>query len=80
MIKADTATDEILLVDKVSKDGGDYAVICPHCKRVIGIAGDDLSEIQGEQYHHRSNEFIACGGWLEISHDARYVKGLFDGM
>lgn len=66
-----TMSDEILEVSKVSKDGGDYCVICPHCKDLIGIEGDDLSEIQGEQYQHKR-----CGGWLEVSNDAHFVKGL----
>ncbi len=63
--------DEIRTVKRVTRDGDGYAVICPHCNRVIGIEGDDLSEIRGEQYQHRS-----CGGWLEVSHDAVFVKQL----
>ncbi|GER21303.1 hypothetical protein [Variovorax boronicumulans] len=55
----------------VSKDGGDYCVRCPHCRNIIGIEGDDMSEVRGEQYQHGS-----CGGWLEVSHDARFVKEL----
>ena len=65
------ATDEIMIVKRVSKDGGDYVVICPHCKRIIGVEGDDMSQIVGEQYKHS-----ACGGWLEVSHDARFVESL----
>lgn len=64
-----TEKNEILTVHKVTKDGGDYTVMCPHCKSLIGLEGDDLSEIRGEQFQHR-----ACGGWLEVSHDARFVK------
>ena len=63
-------TDEILTVTRVSKDGGDYVVKCPHCKAIIGIEGDDLSEIKGEQYLCR------CGGWLQVGFNARYVKEL----
>lgn len=66
-----TSTDEIKTVSKVSKDGGDYVVRCPHCNDVMGIEGDDLSEIQGEQYQHGR-----CGGWLEVDHGARFVREL----
>lgn len=66
-----TATDEIKTVMRVSKDGGDYVVRCPHCERVIGVEGDDLSEIRGEQYQHGK-----CGGWLQVGFNARYVKEL----
>lgn len=66
-----TTSDEIRTVHRVSKDGGDYVVRCPHCGQVVGIEGDDLSEIQGEQYQHR-----ACGGWLMVDYEARYVRTL----
>ncbi|MCX7208157.1 MAG: hypothetical protein NT086_19675 [Proteobacteria bacterium] len=65
------ATDEIIDINLVSKDGGDYCVRCPHCKQIIGIEGDDLSEIRGEQYQHRK-----CGGWMQIGWNARFVKEL----
>jgi len=65
------ATNDILGVRLVSKDGGDYCVRCPHCKQVIGIEGEDMSEIAGEQYQHQ-----ACGGWLEVSANPRFVKEL----
>ena len=35
------------------------------------IEGDDLSEIQGEQYQHR-----LCNGWLQVDFDARFVREL----
>lgn len=66
-----TVSDEIKTVHRVSKDGGDYVVRCPHCDQVLGIEGDDLSEIQGEQYRHP-----ACGGWLMVDYEARYVRAL----
>lgn len=66
-----TEKNEILTVHKVTKDGGDYTVRCPHCKALIGLEGDDLSEVRGEQFQHR-----ACAGWLEVSQDARFVKSL----
>lgn len=77
-------TDEILTVKLVSRDGGDYCVICPHCKQVIGIEGDDISEVLGEQYQHKKRERLGsrgirssgCDGWLQISSDARFVKEL----
>lgn len=75
------ATDEILTVQRVSKDGGTYCVKCPHCKEIIGIDGDDLSEIRGEQYQHKRREyqgargpkFIGCDGWLEVSRTAVFA-------
>lgn len=65
------ATDEILEVSRVSREQGEYIVKCPHCGAVIGLEGDDLSEMRGEQYHHK-----LCGGWLMVGYDARYVKEL----
>ena len=66
-----TVTDEIKRVRRVSKDGGDYIVKCPHCRRIMGVEGNDLSEILGEQYHDS-----ICGGWLEIDHGATFVREL----
>ena len=65
------ATDEILPVYRVTKDGGDYTVKCPHCRRLIGLDGDDLSQIRGEQFQHKH-----CGGWLEVVSSARFVPVL----
>ena len=65
------STDEILIVSCVTKDGGSYAVKCPHCIEIIGIEGDDLSEIRGEQFQHRT-----CGGWLQVRDTAFFVKTL----
>lgn len=67
-----STSDLILTVNVVTKDGGSYCVKCPHCKRFIGIDGDDMSEVRGEQYQHLNK----CGGWLQISPDARFVKEL----
>lgn len=77
------ATDEILTVNKVIKDNdGTYCVECPHCKAIIGIEGDSLNDIRGEQYQHKRREYpgphgmrsVGCDGWLEVSFDARMVK------
>lgn len=68
-----TASDEILTVRLVTKDGGDFCVRCPHCKNLIGVAGESLAEVKGEQYQHRNS---SCGGWLEVAHDARFVSEL----
>ena len=65
------ANDEIKPVSRVTKDGGDYTVKCPHCLRLIGLEGDDLSQIRGEQFQHKH-----CGGWLEVTHEARFVPVL----
>lgn len=83
-VTINTASDLILTVCKVSKDGGDYVVQCPHCKAIIGVQGQDLSEIRGEQFQHRRREFegprgmrsVGCDGWLEVSHDAVFVREL----
>ena len=77
--------DEILTVRIVSKDSdGSYVVQCPHCKQVIGVEGDWLSEIRGEQFQHKRREYqghsgpksIGCDGWLEVSQDAHLVDEL----
>lgn len=65
------ATDEILPVDRVTKDGGAYTVKCPHCRSLIGLEGESLSDMRGEQYQHQ-----LCGGWLEVTHSARFVQVL----
>lgn len=74
------ATDEILIVHRVIRDGdGTLCVKCPHCKTIIGIEGNRLSEVRGEQYQHRRKTYqtqhgtrsIGCDGWLEVSHDAK---------
>lgn len=76
--------NEIKTVRRVSKDGGDYCVKCPHCGGVIGIEGADLSEIQGEQYQHKRREWqdpcgmksFGCDGWLQVSSRAVFVAEL----
>lgn len=65
------ATDEILPVFRVTKDCGDYMVKCPHCLRLIGLEGDDMSQLRGEQFQHRH-----CGGWLGVAINARFVPVL----
>lgn len=65
------ASDEILPVDRVTKDSGDYTVKCPHCSRLLGVEGDDMSQIRGEQFQHRY-----CGGWFEVTRSARFVAAL----
>lgn len=79
----DTA-NAILTVGRVSRDGGDYVVKCPHCHEIIGIQGEDLSEVRGEQFQHKRREYpgprglktIGCEGWLEVSHKATFVREL----
>ena len=53
----DNTTKLILTVQRVSRDGGDYVVQCPHCQSIIGVDGEDMSEIRGEQYQHRRREY-----------------------
>lgn len=64
------ATDEILTVTKVFKDGSDWGVKCPHCKRVLGLPS---GPVRGEQFQDRTGSGYGCGGWFEVSHDARVV-------
>ena len=74
----------ILNVTRVTKDGGSYGVKCPHCRLVIGIDGDDLSEVRGEQFQHKRREYpgpngpksSGCDGWMQISEDAVFVRDL----
>lgn len=68
--------NEIKDVRLVSKDFGSYCVRCPHCGEIIGIDGDDMSEVRGEQYQHRINGTAGCGGWMQIDWDARFVREL----
>lgn len=81
--KTTIATDEILTVHRVIRDGdGTLCVTCPHCNTIIGIEGDDMDEIRGEQYQHKRREYpgphgtrsTGCDGWLEVSHDAKAVR------
>jgi hypothetical protein len=82
--KTAQGADLILTVRRVSKDGGGYVVKCPHCEFVIGIEGDDLSEIRGEQFQHRRREYpgpngprsSGCDGWLAVSRNAVFVREL----
>jgi hypothetical protein len=48
-------------------DGG-LICRCPHCQAVIGVEGEDGDDVRGEQFQCR------CGGWLEITNNARYIK------
>lgn len=67
-----SASDEILLVRQFSRDTDrSFTARCPHCHQVIGLEGDDLDEIRGEQYQHKR-----CGGWLEVSDTAAFVREL----
>lgn len=63
-------SDEIKTVHRYCReDDGEVCVLCPHCGWIIGL---ERGPFKGEQYLHKSNR--KCGGWLEVSHDARYVK------
>lgn len=66
------ASDETLLVSQVGRDTDrSYTARCPHCHEVIGLEGDDIDEIRGEQYQHKR-----CGGWLEVCNAAAFVHEL----
>lgn len=73
------ATDEILTVRVVSKDGGDYIFRCPHCGQVVGTDATELDEVRGQQYQHRirtSFGTAGCDGWVEIADNAVRVREL----
>lgn len=84
LARPDESANYILAVRRVGRDGGDYVVKCPHCKTIIGIEGDDMSEIRGEQYQHKRREYqgprgpryVGCDGWMEVDHDAVFVREL----
>ena len=64
-------TDEILTVDRYSRDDdGSWVVFCPHCKRPLGL---EPGPVRGEQFQDR-----ACGGWLEVAHDAKRVHNIHE--
>lgn len=64
------ATDEILTVTRIIKDGGDWCAKCPHCKQIVGLPD---GPVRGEQFQHRTHSGHGCGGWFDVSHDARAV-------
>lgn len=66
-----TATDEIKMVTRVSNDGGDWIVKCPHCKGIVTLASGPF---RGEQFTHTNTG--GCGGWFEVSSNARAVETL----
>lgn len=70
------ASDEILDVHRFTRDGGDYTVRCPHCKVLIGVDGDDSSEILDGFYQHNRGSNSECGGHFHVTADARFVREL----
>ena len=63
-------SDEILTVERYCREADSTpSVKCPHCGWVIGL---ERGPFKGEQYQHRAN--AKCGGWLEVSYDAKFVK------
>lgn len=81
---AEVTPSTILPVRRVSREGGEYIVKCPHCEVIIGIEGDDMSQIRGEQYQHRRREYptprgtksVGCDGWMEVTNNASFVREL----
>ena len=75
-------SEELRPVARVAKDGGSYCVKCPHCNELIGVDGNDLSEIRGEQFQHRRRTWQGpngmrsngCDGWLQVSDYAVLVR------
>lgn len=69
------ATDKILEVKKLFKDGSEYIVDCPHCGKFVGVDGE-LEELKGEMFHH--NGTFGCDGWFEVSSGAVRVNSIND--
>jgi hypothetical protein len=61
------ATDEILIVHRFAREGGDWIARCPHCLRIVCMDGEEA--VRGEQFQDR-----VCGGWFEVSSDALRLK------
>lgn len=65
-------TDEILTVRVVKGVPGDRFVVCPHCKETVNLPPGPF---RGEQFQHRllriSGPDGGCGGWFEISPEAK---------
>ncbi|MDF0506528.1 hypothetical protein POK33_37885 [Burkholderia cenocepacia] len=63
--------DEIKPIRQFTKDGGDWAIKCGHCDRIIGVEdGEEDGTPRGEQYECR------CGGWNSVDFDASYTREL----
>ena len=63
--------NEIKTVRRYTKDGGDWAIKCGHCKQIIGVEdGETDGTPRGEQYKCR------CGGWNDVATTATYVREL----
>lgn len=63
------ADDYIYDVHHVARDTvGSLICRCPHCQNITGIEGDDLEDVQGEQYTCR------CGGMFHIDSDAVRIR------
>jgi hypothetical protein len=65
------ATNEILTVTRIIKDGGDWCAECPHFKRIVGLPS---GPVRGEQFQDRTSSGYGCGGWFDVSSDARAVR------
>jgi hypothetical protein len=65
-----TTSLEILPVDKVFKDSGEYLLTCPHCSRLRGIddEGGSIHRLKGEQYQDN-----LCDGWYSIADSVKVV-------
>ncbi|WP_060318156.1 hypothetical protein [Burkholderia cepacia] len=72
-------TDEILPVHRYARDGGDFAVKCPHCDSVLYVEGGDWDGTpRGEQYQHANVRFpdVGCKGWMAVTSTAQCIKEL----
>lgn len=69
------ATDEIKIVTAVGGVPGDRYCKCPHCGEQVNLP---RGSIRGEQFQHRilrlSAPHAGCGGWFEVSCDARLAR------
>lgn len=59
------ATDEILSVDRIVREGSERYARCPHCQKTVGLPD---GPVRGEQFQHSNHG--GCMGWFEVTHDA----------
>ena len=59
------ATDEILTVSEFAIEGDEALILCPHCKRVLGLR----LPVRGEQFKD-----LVCEGLFEVDYSAKRLK------
>lgn len=59
------ATDEILTVSEFAIEGNEALILCPHCKRVLGLR----LPVRGEQFKD-----LVCEGMFEVDYSAKRLR------